>query len=267
MTRQLDEIVSAGKLLLGVVHLRPLPGSPLFGGEPLERIVEAARTDAKTILGAGFDGYVIENFGDVPFHRSQVPPHIPALMVRIARDLPTNDAWIVVNVLRNDARSALAVAAAAGLDGIRVNVHSGAMVTDQGVIEGQAAETLRYRRDIAPHVAILADVGVKHASPLGSSFDIATAAKDTAYRGLADALIVTGSATGAEAGMDDLARVREAVPDRPLIIGSGTTERNVTRFLEKADGAIVGTWLKRDGQVRNPVDPARATRFVQAARK
>jgi membrane complex biogenesis BtpA family protein len=263
---ELEAVLSRRKLLLGVVHLKPLPGSPRYGGEPLAGLTAAARADAEALLEAGFDGYVLENFGDAPFFPREVPPHTIAAMTRIACELPRAGAFVAVNVLRNDAAGALAIAAAADLQAIRVNIHAGAMVTDQGLIEGRAAETLRLRQLIVPGAAILADVDVKHAVALGAAHDLREAARDAAYRGLADALIVTGKATGSPAARDDLKAVREAVPDRPLLVGSGVDEKTAREWLQLADGIIVGSALKRQGRVEMPVDPQRAKRFVGEAR-
>jgi len=258
------------KLLLGVIHLRPLPGSPLWSpngdGGPLDGVIAAARADAETILAAGFDGFVVENFGDVPFHGGAVPPWVVASMTRVADELPTADAFTVANVLRNDALAGLSVALASGLDAIRVNVHSGAMVTDQGIVEGRAADTMRRRRELAPNVAILADVDVKHAAPLGAPRTLGDLAKDTAYRGLADALIVTGAATGAATATADVEAVKTAVPDRPLLVGSGADADNVADLLRIADGVIVASGLKPDRDVRRPIDRDLAAAFVTAAR-
>jgi hypothetical protein len=266
MARAFTEALRKQKLLLGVVHLKPLPGSPSFGGETLESISDFARADAEQILEAGFDGYILENFGDAPFFKEQVPPHVLTMLTRIALELPRRGILAGVNVLRNDARGALAVAAACGLQMIRVNVHSGAMVTDQGIIEGDAAGTLREREALAPEVAILADVDVKHAAPLTPSFDLREAARETAYRGLADALIVTGKATGCPASATHIKVVREAVPDRPLLVGSGVTRETVKQTLRLADGIIVGTAIKRDARIAEPVDPTRARQMVEEAR-
>lgn len=261
----LAERARARKLLLGVVHLRALPGSPGYAGEPLAVIQSAACADAEALIAAGFDGYLVENFGDLPFYPGPVPPHVLTAMTRIALGLPRQGVLVGANVLRNDAAGALAVALGAGLHMIRVNVHTGVMATDQGIIEGKAAWTVRERNLLAPGVAILADVNVKHASPIGVR-GIAEAAEETAYRGRADALIVTGKGTGKPVSVADLRAVREAVPDRPVLVGSGVTARSVRGLLRTADGVIVGTALKRDGRVQAPVDPRRARDFVARAR-
>src|SRR5947208_297369 len=151
------------KLLIGVVHLGPLPGSPRWGGD-LERLIEFSVNDAETYERGGVHALFIENFGDVPFTKSNVSAETIAVMTAAGRAIRAGVKLpIGFNVLRNDARAALALCAACGGSFIRVNVHTGAMLTDQGLIEGEAYETLRYRERICPGVQILADVHVKHA--------------------------------------------------------------------------------------------------------
>lgn len=255
------------RILLGVIHLPPLPGSPRAAEGALERAIEKARTDAKTLLDADFDGYVIENFGDVPFFADRVPPHVLTSMTRIACELPrTSETFVAVNVLRNDARGALSVAAAVGAHAVRINVHAGAMVTDQGLVTGRAAETLRLRREIAPRVAILADVHVKHAAPLSPLETIEDAARDAAHRGLADALIVTGRATGSGASEEDFERVRSVISDRPILVGSGVTEESARAWYQRADGIIVGSALERE-RPGGSIDSELARTFVAACRR
>jgi membrane complex biogenesis BtpA family protein len=130
--------VHAPPLLLGVVHLPALPGSPGYRGD-MAGLVDAAVRDAEALIAGGMGGFIVENFGDAPFFAERVPPETIASMGRVLAALPQGEHLVGVNVLRNDARAALGLAAAFGLDFIRVNVHVGAAVTDQGVIEGRAA--------------------------------------------------------------------------------------------------------------------------------
>ncbi len=249
------------RAVFGMVHLLPLPGAPLFAGS-LDAAIEAALRDGRAIADGGADGLVVENFGDRPFFKRDVPPETVAAMTRVVAELmrevrlPTG-----VNVLRNDARAALAIAAATGAAFIRVNVHTGAMVTDQGIIEGDAANTMRVRDAISPGVAVFADHLVKHAVPVGV-VDPIQAAKDLRFRGLADALIITGAETAAAADPNQFVLLRDAV-DAPLIVGSGLTEFNAGSF-PAADGAIVGTSIKRGGKVEAEVDRARVEALVRA---
>src|SRR5205085_9266750 len=117
---------------------------------------------------------------------------------------------------------------------------------DQGVITGRAHETLRTRAQLAPHIAIAADVMVKHATP-PPGLTLAQAAADAWERGLADALIVSGTATGAPTDAGELELVGKAVPDAVVWIGSGLTLENATELLPLCDAAIVGTSLARAG--------------------
>jgi membrane complex biogenesis BtpA family protein len=247
------------RAIFAMVHLLPLPGAPLFAGS-IQRVIDDAVRDARAIAAGGADGLVIENFGDKPFFKGRVPTETVAAMTRVVVELRREVALLVgVNVLRNDAQSAIAIAAATGAAFIRVNIHIGAMLTDQGIIEGQAAETLRLRRALAPDVLIFADHLVKHAVPLAAC-DALQLAKDLRVRGLADALIVTGAETGAAPDASQLDALAQL--DAPLLIGSGLTEANADQFV--ADGAIVGTSIKRDADVTQPVDPLRLQRIVSA---
>jgi membrane complex biogenesis BtpA family protein len=246
---------------IGVVHLLPTPGSPGFGGR-FEAVLERAVLDARALVGGGVDALLVENFGDAPFFAHAVPDETVASMALALHEVQRASAGLPVgvNVLRNDARAALGLAAATGASFVRVNVHTGAMVTDQGLIEGRAAETLRERARLCPAVAILADVHVKHATPLGSE-TLVEAALDARSRGAADALILTGPRTGLPPARAALLEVRERLGSCPLLIGSGLGEQDAQELLALVDGAIVGTALKRSGRVEEPVEEARVARM------
>jgi hypothetical protein len=227
-----------------------------------------AAADAKALAQAGFDAIIIENFGDAPFYKDEVPAITIAAMTTCA--LETREVAprlpLGINVLRNDARAALAVAAASGASFVRVNVLSGARVTDQGIVEGRAAEVLRERAAIARDVRIFADVDVKHSAPLAiRSAMLEEEVAELAHRALADAILVTGSATGSPADEGDLDRVRAATR-LPVFVASGVTERTVKAFLAKCDGVIVGTAIKRGRRAGGPVDPKLARSFARAIR-
>ncbi|HZP84734.1 MAG TPA: BtpA/SgcQ family protein [Chthonomonadaceae bacterium] len=252
------------KPLIGMAHLPPLPGSPRDTGVGMEAILARAVEEARTLEANGADAVLVENFFDAPFARDAVPPHTIAAMtraveaVRAAVSVPVG-----VNVLRNDARAALAIAHICGAQFVRVNVYVGAAVTDQGIIAGAARDAVLYRRELGADVAIWADVFVKHAAPLG---DIALedAARDAVERGLADALIVSGAATGAATDPDEVRRVKAVARAAPVLVGSGFNVRTARSLLAHADGAIVGTSLKRGGLVSEPVEGERV-RALRAA--
>ena len=249
--------------VIGMVHLEALPGSPHFG-QDLKAVIARALADAERLQAAHFDALMIENFGDVPFFVDDVPKVTIAAMTRVVSAISRHvDFPFGVNVLRNDALGALAIAASF----IRVNVLSGLMYTDQGPIVGRAAEVLRARQELAPGVAIMADVFVKHASaPPGST--IARAAADLVERGGADAVIVSGVGTGRPPAMGDLKIVRQARRGEvPLLVGSGADSSNVLNLLAHADGVIAGTPLKVGAVASGPVDPEQGALFVAAARE
>ena len=196
----------------------------------------------------------IENFGDYPFYKDKVPAYVIAYITAIALQIKRICSLpLGINVLRNDANAALSIADAIGADYIRVNIHSGAMLTDQGIIEGKAAHTIRLKKILKSNVKIWADVQVKHAAPLAISYDLLDIAKDTYYRGMADAIILSGKATGSSIEIKELKRLKNALPQIPIIIGSGVDTYNIAQILEIADAVIVGTSIKEDGITTNPV--------------
>jgi membrane complex biogenesis BtpA family protein len=224
-----DRIFHTRKPLIGMIHLSPLPGSPRYNGDGISGAVDAALRDAKALQKGGIDG------------------------------LP-----IGVNVLRNGAIAALAIANVIRARFIRVNVFAESLLTDQGIIDACAHDLIRFRKQLgALDVAVFADVRSKHAAPL-SSRPVEESARDAAYRGMADALIVTGPRTGAEPDKDQLHRIRVSVPDKRILIGSGLTKQNAVRLLREADGAIVGTHLKENGIIEKSVDESRVKELVRA---
>jgi membrane complex biogenesis BtpA family protein len=261
----LEAILGVPKALIGMVHLLPLPGSPRWGGE-MSAVIQRAVEDAVAMEAGGMSGLLVENYGDAPFTAGRVEaPTVAAMAVVIAEIRRAVALPVGVNVLKSDSRSALAIAVATGARFIRVNVHTGVVVADQGLVHSDAYSTLRERRLLGTDVRIFADVQAKHGRPL-VPVELEQEAKDSVSRGLADALIVSGKATGEETPIEEVKRVRSAVPSVPLLVGSGVTPESVADLLSVADGAIVGTFLKRDGKLANPVDPDRVRRLVEAAR-
>jgi membrane complex biogenesis BtpA family protein len=250
--------------LTGVVHLPPLPGSPR-AERPIDDVARACLADARVLHEAGFDLAIVENFGDTPFHRGKVPPITVSAITACAIAAKGAGIALGVNVLRNDAEAALAIAACVGAQVIRVNVHTGARVTDQGIVEGEAAETLRARKALGANVEIWADVDVKHSAPLAPR-DPADEARDLVTRAMADAVLVTGEGTGRAVDLAKLARVRAATKGVPLYVASGATEASLVALAEHADGVIVGSALRANGVAGGPIDPARAHAFAKAFR-
>ena len=261
----LKQIFKTSNPIIGVVHLLPLPTSPRWKGK-LQAVIARAEQEATALAAGGVDGIIIENFFDAPFTKNRVDPAIVSAMTLIIDRLQGMVMLpIGVNVLRNDAMSAMAIATCVEAQFIRVNVLTGVMATDQGLIEGQAHELLRYRRELGSNVGILADVLVKHARPLGTP-NLTTAVQDTIERGLADGVILSGWATGSPPTIEDLELAAAAAGDTPVFIGSGANWENIPKLMQAADGAIVASSLKRKGQITETIDPIRVAQFVEAAR-
>lgn len=250
--------------LVGMVHLPALPGSPRFAGS-MDGVVEDAVTRATTLTEAGFPALMVENFGDVPFYGDDVPPvTTAAVAVCVRRVIAETAVPVGVNVLRNDAAAAIGIAAVTGASMIRVNVLTGSMQTDQGPIIGRAADVVRAREVLAPACKIWADVMVKHATP-PPGLTLEQSADDTWHRGGADALIVSGTGTGHAPDTEAVRRIRAAVPDAPVVIGSGATPDNIAELAEVADHIIVGTSLEVDGLPGAELDGGRIEAFMAAA--
>ncbi len=259
----MQRLLAHHRPVVGVLHLPPLPGAP-FEGPGLQAIVAGALRDAEVLATGGARGVVVENLGDAPFAK-EVEPHVVAAMAVVAREVVERfgaDLTVGINVLRNDAAGALAVAAASGAGFVRINVHVGAMVTDQGIIEGRAHETLLYRNRVAPGVAIVADHLVKHAGPL-APVDSVQLARDTLHRAGARVLVLSGSGTGQPTSVEELEALRAALPEATFWIGSGLNPDNAGEY-SAADAAIVGTALHGHADLSAPLDVERVRAVVQA---
>lgn len=263
-----DAVFGTEQPIVGMAHCRPLPGAPQSTAS-LGELKRRAVADATALEAGGIDAVLVENFGDAPFYPDRVPRHVVASMTAVVDAVASAvDIPVGVNVLRNDGQSAVAIAAATAASFVRVNVHAGARVTDQGLIEGSAHETLRLRDRLDADVAIFADVAVKHSQPVGVG-DGRDPVGELLDRGMADGIVVSGDATGDPVDEEFLeyvcARRDEIDPTAPVFVGSGVRPETVGSLLEHADGAIVGTALKSGGDIDEPVEEDRVTRLVAAA--
>lgn len=248
------------KPFLGVIHLAALP-SAARDSSTFDAVLSAALRDADALATGGVDGVIVENFGDAPFHKGTrddpVPPDVVGGLAVVARRVREEFRLDVgINCLRNDGVAAIGAAAVSGARWVRVNVLSGAYVTDQGLIEGEAARLRDYARRVQSPVEILADYLVKHATPLGT-LDAVRGARDLAERSGASAIVLSGSRTGEPVDEALLVEVKRAVGAFGVWLGSGLDLDNASALWPRCDGAIVGTALKRDGQISAPVDPVR----------
>lgn len=264
----LGAIFSTPKPIIGMVHCWPLPGAPGYSGYGMAEIIEHAVRDATALAEGGCHGLIVENMWDVPFRAgAHIQPESVAAHAVVAAKVreAVPELPLGINLVHNGGVTLLGIAIAAGASFIRVCMFTGAGVWDAGSWdEGCAADLMRRRKELgAEQIKIFADVDKKH-SVRFPGIDLATHIEWTRFFG-ADAMIISGRMTG---DAPDLGKVREArrlAGDTPILLGSGTDERNIGAFMELADGAIVGSSIKAGGEIAEPVDVERVRRFVRAA--
>jgi membrane complex biogenesis BtpA family protein len=254
-----------GKALIGVVHCPAFPGTPHYDGSRIHSLYDACMRDAEAYIKGGLNGLIIENHGDIPFIKPEkIGPEttgfLSVITDRIVREI---NVPVGVNVLANAPIASLAVATASGASFIRVNQWANAYVANEGFIEGRAGEALRYRASLqANHIKVFADSHVKHGShAIVADRSIGELTRDLAFFD-ADAVIATGQRTGNSATLDEIKEIGCAT-SLPLLVGSGVTADNVRTILDRTDGIIVASSLKRDGDWWNEVEIERVREFVK----
>lgn len=253
------------KPIIGMIHLPPLPGSP--GNKlTMKELTKFALDEARKLEGAGLDACIVENVGDVPLLKSDLPPYTVAAMAALTGAVVESTKMKVgVNMLRNACEEAFSVAHVAGAHFIRCNILIGAYATDQGIIEGCAADVARLKKELGSQVLVFGDVHVKHAYPI-FNVKIEHAAQDLAERGGADALIVSGPRSPVPPSFQRVKKVRDAI-NKPVLVGSGIGLANVNQFYQKSDGVIIGEPdFKVGGLWGGPSDAKAYQRAVRACR-
>ncbi len=246
-----------------MVHLLPLPGSPLYQNN-FKAVLARAHSDSEKLIKSGFDGFIIENYGDKPFFPDKVPYETITAMSIVTYELKKrfSNKFIGINVLRNDPVSAMIIASIVNVDFIRVNVFSYSVLTDQGIINSKSYDVLRIRKNLNSNVKIFADIRVKHSYPI-ANYPIEQEIEDTLFRHLADALILTGPSTGKEVNIKLLKKLKNLYPQIPILVGSGVNNKNVKTIFSISDGFIVGTYIKADNITDNPVDINKARELIE----
>lgn len=266
MDEVLWDIFGCSKPVIGMVHLPPLPGGPGYSGMAVGDLIEYAVGEAEALEEGGVDGLQVENMGDRPFMKpGQIGFEAVDLVAAVARGVRRAVGLPVgVFVLANGVAESISAALASGASWMRVNMFNLAYVADEGFIESGAASAGRLR--IGSDVRVFADVLVKHGSHLiVSDLPVSYHVRRVEELG-ADAVIVSGARTGGETSVDRVAEVKHAAA-RPVLVGSGVNPANAEKLLTIADGAIVGTYFKRDGILYNPVDVERVRRLMDVVKR
>lgn len=240
-------------LLIGMIHL---PRLSLGTNWTLNQLIDYAITEVKKLEESNFNAAMIENFGDAPFQKTHVSDNVLIKLAIIAKKLrEKTNLSLGINILRNASLQAFNIAHETSMNFIRSNVWEGAYVTDQGIIQGIAEKVIHQKNILNSKVKVFADIHVKHGYSLGN-FDILESAENALYRGKADNIIVTGKSTGKEANLEEVKLLNDQ--DIKPIIGSGLNQSNIKLYEKFISGAIVGTSIKQNNIVTNPIDLEKA---------
>ena len=263
---KITEKIQAKKMVFGMVHVGALPGTPRYQGN-LQKVIQTAVQEAKLYQEAGLDGLILENMHDLPYLKRQVGPEITTAMtavavaVRKAVEFP-----IGIQILAGANKQALAVALAADLQFVRCEGFVFAHVADEGLMQSDAGQLLRYRKLLeAEDIAIFTDIKKKHsAHNITSDVSLAETAKAAEFF-LTDGVIISGSSTGKAVDSKELATLTQI--SVPIILGSGLTAQNISQYWNLAQGFIVGSYFKKDGFWQNEIDKQRLQKFMKQAEK
>lgn len=263
MKMNFKELFNIPKPIIGMIHVDALPGTPNFKGS-IKDIINKAINEAQIYLDAGINSIIIENMHDVPYLNRKVGPEITSLMSIIGYEIKNKTNFpIGIQILAGANKEALACAKSAGIDFIRAEGFVFAHVADEGIINSDAGELLRYKKNIdAKDILIFTDIKKKHSSHnLTADVSIEETAKAAEFF-LSDGIILTGTSTGKEADLNELKAVKK-ISKLPVIIGSGITEMNVESYLPFCDAMIVGSFFKENGNWKNKVEKKRVELFMK----
>lgn len=260
-----ERMLSGEKIAIGMVHLLPLPGTLHYGGN-FQAILDQAVSDAKKLEEANFDALIVENVNDAPFEYDSMTP-LQLYSLAIVCDHVRRSVSIPMGIdACGESVQGIYIGALTGASFVRVPYFVDIRIGQNGLINpcGYQAVMTRKRAGLE-HIRILADIQVKHTYPLCENIPVEASASWAKAIG-ADAIIVTGLATGMETPIETMQRVK-AVVDLPVVVGSGMNASNTCKQFEYCDGAIVGTAVKEQGSLMRPVDKKKAVEFMEAAKE
>lgn len=266
MTAKFKTVFGGGKPVIAMVHLGALPGSPLHdhkGG--VEAIVENARKDLVALQAAGFDAIMFGNENDRPYEFEVDTASTATMGYVIGRLRSEITVPFGVNVLW-DPESSIALAAATGARFVR-EIFTGTYASDMGPWTPDAGKAMRYRDRLGRQdLALLYNVSAEFAYSLDQR-SLPDRARSAVFSSIPDAILVSGAITGEAAKMVDLEAVKKVLPTTPVLANTGVKHATVADVLKIADGCIVGSSLKIDGDTWKAVDPDRAAEFMRLVRQ
>lgn len=259
--KEINNLFGTEKPIIGMLHLIPLPGSPVYDGTGLKPVIERALKEAETLVAGGINALEVENYNDPTYFPDDAPAETIASLSIVAHEIHKAFPQIPLGIcLLADPQASIAVAHASGAKFVRATFFTEASVDVSGLALRRPHGIMRYRKFLDPSIKLFADIHIKHSAPLAMR-PIEESAYDAAYF-LADAVILSGKHTGFQTPIEDVKKVRKVLPNFPIFIGSGTRKENVEELLQFATGAVVGTSLKYDGNTENTVDLNRVKEFM-----
>lgn len=249
--------------LIGMIHVRALPGTPRCS-LAVSEIARIAVEEAILLSKSGFDAVLLENMHDVPYLKKNIGPEIVATMARVANEVcKAVNLPIGIQILAGANREAIAVAHSCGAQFVRVEGFVFAQIADEGIVESDAGDLLRYRKMIgAQEIMIFVDIKKKHSShAVTADINLTETARAAEFFG-ADALIITGKSTGFPPTRNDLEKAGEG-GSLPLIVGSGTMPETLEQCWGVAKGFIIGSYLKQEGKWDQSLDQSRVNRIME----
>jgi len=263
LTANFKRVFGKTKPIIGMVHIGALPGTPLF--DPSLDLVAAASADLVALQNAGFDAVMFGNENDRPYEfnvDTASTATMAAIIGQLKKDITVP---FGVNVLW-DPMSSVALAAATGASFVR-EIFTGSYASDMGTWNPDAAKAMRYRNKLGrTDMAMLYNISAEFAHSLDQR-SLPDRARSAVFSSIPDAVLVSGQITGEAAALSDLQAVKAVLPDTPVMANTGVKHNTVAEVLSVADGCIVGSSLKVDGDTWNAIDPERANEFIQLANK
>ncbi len=259
------DLFGVKKPIIGMLHLPPLPGSPVYNGEGLKAVIERALYDLNELQEGGVNAVEVENFSDPTYYPMEVGPELTAAMAVISEHVMQAAKVPVGICILADPKASLGVAHAVGAKFVRATFFTEASVDVSGLVLPKPHELLRFRKFLDPSIKIFTDVHIKHSAPLVNR-PLCDSALDAKYF-LSDAIIISGTHTGKETKLADIEEAKQAVEDFPVLVGSGFSKNNAEKIFKYADGAIVGTSLKKDGVSSNVVDRKRVQELMEVVKE
>ncbi len=261
--KKFESVFKVAKPVVGMIHIGALPGTPQYAGS-VNRIIDTAVKEAALYIRAGIDALAIENMHDVPYLKKEVGHEVSSLMGVIGYEIKKlNKVPCGIQILSSANKAALAVAKSAGLDFIRAEGFVFGHVADEGYVDACAGDLLRYRKNMdADHIAIFTDIKKKHSShAITADVDIVETAKAAEFF-LSDGLVVTGSATGVVADLEEIKAIKNKCKI-PVLVGSGITFENIEKYIPVCDAMIVGSYFKKGGYWANELEYERIVVFME----